>query len=97
MTRMTGLEQPLPGPALEIFIKNTWNALTMFFWDNGEIWVHSVMDRPALDLISAAIFFIGVVLLIMRYFRKHDWLGYFLVDLDPFVDDAINFVTGISS
>ena len=77
MTRMTGLEQPLPGPAVDIFIKNTWNALTMFFWDNGEIWVHSVMDRPALDLISAALFFIGVVLLVLRYIRKRDWLDIF--------------------
>jgi hypothetical protein len=77
MTRMTGIEQPLTGPAWEIFLKNTWNALTMFFWDNGEIWVHSVMDRPALDVISAAIFFLGVVLLSMRYIRQRDWLDIF--------------------
>jgi len=77
MTRLTGIEQPLPGPAGEIFIKNTWNALMMFFWDNGEIWVHSVMNRPALDLISAALFLIGVLLLIIRYVRKRDWLDIF--------------------
>jgi len=77
MTRMTGIEQPLSGPAWEIFLKNTWDALTMFFWDNGEIWVHSVMDRPALDVISAVIFFIGVVLLVSRYIRQRDWLDIF--------------------
>ena len=77
MTRMTGLEQPLPGSAFGIFTKNTWNALVMFFWDNGEIWVHSVMDRPALDQISAALFFMGVVLMIIRYLRKRDWLDIF--------------------
>jgi hypothetical protein len=49
----------------------------MFFWDNGEIWVHSIMDRPALDLISAALFFVGVVLLIIRYLSKRDWLDIF--------------------
>jgi len=77
MTRMTGMEQPLPGSAFGIFTKNTWNALVMFFWDNGEIWVHSVMDRPALDQISAALFFMGVVLMIIRYLRKRDWLDIF--------------------
>jgi hypothetical protein len=49
----------------------------MFFWDNGEIWVHSVMDRPALDVISAILFFCGVVLLIVRYIRKRDWMDIF--------------------
>jgi hypothetical protein len=77
MTRMTGMEQARPGPSWEIFLKNTWNSLMMFFWDNGEIWVHSVMDRPALDVISAAIFFIGVVLLVLRYIRQRDWLDIF--------------------
>ena len=77
MSRMTGIEQPLPGPAWEIFLENTWNAVIMFFWDNGEIWVHSVMHRPALDVISAALFFLGVVLLLARYLRQRDWLDIF--------------------
>jgi len=77
MSRMTGMEQPLPGPAWEIFLKNTGKALVMFFWDNGEIWVHSVMHRPALDVVSAALFFLGVVLLVVRYIRKRNWLDIF--------------------
>ena len=77
MTRLSGVEQPLTGPAWQIFLKNTWNALIMFFWDNGEIWVHSVVDRPALGVVSAVLFFCGVVLLIVRYLRKRDWLDIF--------------------
>ncbi len=77
MTRMTGVEQPLPGPAWEIFLQNTWKSIAMFFWDNGEIWVHSVTHRPALDVVSAVLFFIGVVLLIVRYIRKRDWMDIF--------------------
>ena len=77
MSRMTGIEQPLPGPAWEIFLQNTWNAIVMFFWDNGEIWVHSVTHRPALDIVSAVLFFIGVVLLIVRYVRKRNWMDIF--------------------
>jgi hypothetical protein len=36
-----------PGNPLWIFLQNFWKAMTMFFYDNGEIWVHSVPDRPA--------------------------------------------------
>jgi hypothetical protein len=79
LTRMTGIEQPLPGPAWEIFIKNTGKALVMFFWDNGEIWVHSVPYRPALGVVSAVLFFSGLILILYRYFRKWDWMDLFWI------------------
>jgi 4-amino-4-deoxy-L-arabinose transferase-like glycosyltransferase len=79
MSRMTGMENPLPAPAWQIFLSNTWRALIMPFWDNGEIWVHSVTHRPALDVVSAGLFFLGVVLLIGRYLRRRDWLDIFLL------------------
>jgi hypothetical protein len=66
-TRIGGVEQPLPGPAWQIFLSNFWNALRMFNYDDGEIWVHSVTHRPALDIVSAALFLIGVVLLLVRW------------------------------
>ena len=77
MSRLTGIEQALPGPPLGIFLKNTWKAMIMFFWDNGETWVHSVTHRPALEVISAALFFTGVVLLMVRYVRKREWMDIF--------------------
>ena len=79
MTRMTGAEVPLPGPAWQIFFKNLGKALVMFFWDNGEIWVHSVTHRPALDVFSAALFFLGVVLVLWRYLRVRHWQDIFLL------------------
>jgi hypothetical protein len=78
-TRLGGVEQPLPGPAHQIFISNVWNALRMFNYDDGEIWVHSVSHRPALDVISAALFLIGVVLILVRYIRNRHWLDLFLL------------------
>ncbi len=79
LSRMTGAENPLPGPAWQVFLSNTWKALIMPFWDNGEIWVHSVTHRPALDVVSAGLFFLGVALLIGRYLRRRDWLDIFLL------------------
>ena len=51
----------------------------MFNWDNGNIWVHSVPGRPALDIVSAALFLIGVVLLLVRYIKERHWLDLFLL------------------
>lgn len=72
-SRLGSSERPLPGPALVIFLKNFWNAMTMFFWSDGNIWVHSVTNSPALDIISAALYFLGVVLLLVRYIRRRTW------------------------
>ena len=79
LTRLGGVEQPLPGPAYQIFFSNLWNALKMFNYDDGEIWVHSVVHRPALDTITAALFLIGVVLILVRYLRSRHWLDLFLL------------------
>jgi 4-amino-4-deoxy-L-arabinose transferase-like glycosyltransferase len=78
-TRLGTEERPLPGPAGQIFVSNLWRAMTMFAWDDGEIWVHSVTHRPALDTISAALFYIGMFLLFIRYLRRRNWLDLFLV------------------
>lgn len=79
LTRLSDSERPLPGPPVEIFAGNVWNALVMFFWDNGDVWVHSITHRPALDVISAVLFFLGVVLVLVRYARKRGWVDLFLL------------------
>ncbi len=73
LSRLGTTERLLPGPALLILIKNLWNASVMYFWSDGNIWVHSVTGSPALDIISAALFFSGVILLFIRYIRRRTW------------------------
>jgi len=79
MTRLTGQEHPLPGPVWQIFLSNLWHGLTMFSWDDGEVWVLSVTHRPVLDLFSAALFHLGVVLMVIRYVRQRHWLDLFTI------------------
>lgn len=78
-TRIGSLERPLPGPALSIFLHNLWNGLTMFAWDNGSIWPISIYNRPALDMVSGALFHLGVAFLLFRYFRRRNWVDLFLL------------------
>ncbi|NUM49273.1 MAG: glycosyltransferase family 39 protein, partial [Anaerolineales bacterium] len=79
VTRISGVENPLPEPVSKIFMKNLGRGLAMFGWDDGETWPHSVTHRPALDFVSAALFHLGVVLLLVRYVLKRDWLDLFLL------------------
>lgn len=72
-TRLGTLERELPGSPLTIFFSNFWAAITMFFYNNGSIWVHSIPYRPALDIVMAALFFSGIILLLGRYIRRHTW------------------------
>ena len=82
-SRLTSIEQPLPGPAWQIFLSNLLNSLTMFFYSNGEIWVHSIPYRPALDIISAVFFFIGLVFILKRYKSLRNWVDLFFILLIP--------------
>jgi hypothetical protein len=78
-TRLSGIENPITQPIWQIFLSNVWTALKMFNFNDGQIWVHSVTDRPALDIISAVLFVFGVVLVLVRYIRKRHWLDLFLL------------------
>jgi hypothetical protein len=51
----------------------------MFFWSNGGTWVHSVALRPALDVVSASLYGLGIVALLWRYLRRRNWADLFLL------------------
>lgn len=79
LSRLGSAGTPLPAPAWQLLLSNTWNALRMFNWDNGEIWVHSVPHRPALDVVSGGLFLIGAALVSIRYLRQRHWQDLFLL------------------
>ena len=79
LSRLGGIETPLPGPAPQIFMSNLWSGLRMFNWDDGNIWVNSMPHRPALDVVTGALFIIGVAFVGVRYFRRRDWRDLFLL------------------
>ena len=83
LSRLGSIEQPLSAPLWQLLPMNIWNALKMFNWNDGVIWVHSVPMRPALDVVSGALFLAGVVLVLIRYSRSRRWSDLFLILLIP--------------
>ena len=79
MTRLTGEESPITQPILNIFSSNVIKALQMFNFDDGEIWVNSMPHRPAFDIVTGALFVIGLLLVLIRYICKRHWLDMFLL------------------
>ena len=79
LTRLTNAEAPIIDPIWRILLINLFEAIIMPVWNNGAIWAHSVMGRPALDLISAALFLPGVILVLARYGRNRDWRDLFII------------------
>jgi len=78
-SRMTGMEAGFQRSPILIFFENFWKASVMFFWDNGVIWAHSVPGRPALEVVSAAFYFLGIVSLLVRYVQKQQWIDLYLL------------------
>ncbi len=85
MTRLGQLERPYPDHPLKIFLQETWQAFIMPWWDNGQIWVHSVPGHPALAVVSAALLALGYVWALVRFGRTRDWRWAFLVLSVPFL------------
>jgi len=73
LSRLTSAEHAIDGSPLLVFLANLWKSMTMFFYDNGQIWVHSIPHRPALDLVSAAFLFAGLVYVIKKYLKFRNW------------------------
>ena len=79
LTRVSSMEKPLNEPASTIFAKNNLMALTMFNYEDGETWVHSIPHRPALDIVMGVLFLFGLILVIARYAEHRGWLDLYML------------------
>ena len=79
LTRVSSMEKPLEEPAVTIFLKNNLNAFTMFNYEDGETWVHSIPHRPALDLVVGVFFLFGFILVTTRYIQRRSWLDLYMI------------------
>jgi hypothetical protein len=73
LSRLTPIEHPFNDSPIIIFFKNFRDAALMPFFRNGQIWVHSITNRPALDAVSAALFFIGLLIALQKIKFQNKW------------------------
>ncbi|MEN6435033.1 MAG: glycosyltransferase family 39 protein, partial [Anaerolineaceae bacterium] len=73
-SRLSTTERAFPASPILIFFQNLWKSMIMFFWNNGNIWVHSVSNRPALDVVSAVFLFFGMGITLWRSIRQRSWV-----------------------
>lgn len=85
LTRLTSIESPYPDNPIRVFSENMWRSMTMFAWENGNTWVHSVVFRPALDILTGGLFYLGYILVLIRYVRHRNWEDLLLVLSVPFL------------
>lgn len=78
-SRMGTIERDFPGSIFGVFFSNFWDALKMVNWDAGNIWVVGVPGRPAVDLLTGALFLLGSFMLLLRYLRQRNWQDIFLL------------------
>jgi len=73
LSRITSMENPINGSIPLIFLSNLWKSLIMVFYKNGVVWVNSIPDRPALDIVSAVFFLYGLMVLIKQIGKTKSW------------------------
>ena len=83
ISRLGTSERNYPAPPLQTFFENLGKSWVMPFWDDGETWVTSITGRPALDMITAVLYFLGTLMVLIRYLRQRHWLDLFLLVLVP--------------
>lgn len=61
-TRWASAERAVVGNPGAVFAQNILKALAMFNWDNGDLFAITVPHRPALDMVTATLFLLGVAM-----------------------------------
>jgi len=67
------------GSALAGFLTNNWHAVLGFSWRGDQTWVNAVHSAPMLDVLTGALFLVGLAALITHVVRRRDPRAAFLV------------------
>ena len=69
LTRVTSAETPVQGNVLSIFGQNLANLALAFNWRGDEVWPTNISYDPTLDVVSGALFVLGIALALYRTVR----------------------------
>lgn len=57
-------------PGVQTFLQNTWDALLIFHFRGDTVWVNTVPGDPVLDRITGILFVLGVLVVLVRFWRR---------------------------
>ncbi len=60
VTRVSGVDSPLPPNPVGILLSNVVNALLMFNWKGDVVWVNTIPFDPVLDYVSGGLLILGI-------------------------------------
>ncbi|MCW5876618.1 MAG: glycosyltransferase family 39 protein [Anaerolineales bacterium] len=78
-SRLLQAERPYPEPVGLLLVKNFWNAIRMFNYSGGSIWLVGLSGRPAFDTFSAALLLLGGLLAVHRYRQNRSWVDLYIL------------------
>lgn len=79
MTRVSDLERPLPGSPWRLLWGNVTDALLMFNYRGGPVWVNTVPGDPVLNTVVGGLFVLGVAFALWRLASRGDRRGAYLL------------------
>jgi hypothetical protein len=79
INRTTSSEVAIEGDPLAILAANYWSAARMFNWRGDVAWISSLPGAPALDVVTAALFLLGIIAWIVRLRLRRDPVDGFLI------------------
>jgi hypothetical protein len=79
MTRVSGAERPLPGGPWQLLWGNLKDALLMFNYRGGPVWVNTVPEDPVLGPVTGGLFVLGVAFVLWRLLFRGDRRGAYLL------------------
>lgn len=81
LSRVGEVERPIPGNALVIFADNVKNAMLMFNYRGDQVAINTVPGSPVLDMISGALFVLGMTYLLWRVLKHRERRGVYMLTM----------------
>jgi hypothetical protein len=79
-SRMSDAEQAVQGSPLLVFLSNQWRAALFFNYESERgAWANTILNIPALDVITGALFVLGLAFVIARAVVRRDKVAGFLL------------------
>jgi hypothetical protein len=79
INRTTSTEVAIQGEPLAILASNYWNAVRMFNWRGDVAWISALPGAPTLDVVTGALFLLGIVAWVVRIQLRRDPADGFLI------------------